>query len=288
MNHNELLDKRKVRQVFRNVQKHQHLEGLIRRFSSNKEDIRFKALNQVDLTSCRNVLELGCAFGAFTESLKGRLHPEATIRGIDIIEEYQPFFLEACRRSGYSGEFSTSGVQSIRKYPQATFDLILCSYALYFFVEMIPAIARILKQNGVFITITHDQSNMQELIHITRKTLTEHDLLSKSQLLPIEVILRQFSSENGEKLLEPFFGHVQKIDFRNDLIFQPCDIFFFIDYYQFKSPFFLAGTGIKKKNIVHKLLNKLQDIGAECNRITMNKDDSIFICSKPRLSKDNL
>ncbi|HOQ41640.1 MAG TPA: hypothetical protein PK178_05770, partial [Smithellaceae bacterium] len=88
-------DKKKIRQVFRNVQKHRQIEGLIRQFSSNKEDIRLMALDQVDLTSCRNVLEMGCAFGAFTEALKGRLHPDAAITGMDIIAEYEPFFLEA-------------------------------------------------------------------------------------------------------------------------------------------------------------------------------------------------
>jgi ubiquinone/menaquinone biosynthesis C-methylase UbiE len=283
----ELLDKKKVRQVFRNVQNHRHIEGLIRRFSSNKEDIRLTALNEVVLSSCRNILELGCAFGAFTEALKGRLHPEATITGMDIIGEYEPFFLEACQRSGYSGKFSAAGVQAIKKCPPASFDLIICSYALYFFVEIIPEIARVLKKDGIFITITHDQCNMQELIHITRKTLKEHRLLQKNQLLPIEVIIRQFSAENGKKLLGPFFGCIRKFDFKNSLVFQPWDIFFFIDYYQFKSPFFLAGTGIQKKSIVHKLLNKLQDIGAECNVIAMCKDDAVFICSQPRFSKEN-
>jgi ubiquinone/menaquinone biosynthesis C-methylase UbiE len=282
----DFLDKKKVRQVFRNVQNHQHIEGLIRQFSSNKEDIRLTALNEVDLSSCRNVLELGCAFGAFTEALKGRLHPEAIITGMDIIAEYEPFFLESCKRSGYSGIFSATGVQAIKKCPPVSFDLIICSYALYFFVEMIPEIARVLKKDGTFITITHDQCNMQELIHITRKTLKEHRLLLKNQLLPIEVIIRQFSAENGRKLLNPFFGDIRKFDFKNSLIFQPWDIFFFIDYYQFKSPFFLAGTGIQKISIVNKLLNKLQDIGAECKVITMCKDDTIFICSNPRFSKE--
>ena len=282
----DFLDKKKVRQVFRNVQDHQHIEGLIRQFSSNKEDIRLTALNEVDLSSCRNVLELGCAFGAFTEALKGRLHPEAIITGMDIIAEYEPFFLESCKRSGYSGIFSSTGVQAIKKCPPVSFDLIICSYALYFFVEIIPEIARVLKKDGTFITITHDQCNMQELIHVTRKTLKDHHLLLKNQLLPIEVIIRQFSAENGRKLLNPFFGDIRKFDFKNSLIFQPWDIFFFIDYYQFKSPFFLAGTGIQKKSIVNKLLNQLQDIGAECKVITMCKDDAIFICSKPRLSKE--
>ncbi len=96
----EVLDKKKIRKVFRDVQKHLAIAQLIRRFSTNKEDIRKTALKQVDLTNCKNVLELGCAFGAFTEALKDKLHPEAKITGLDIIPEYKPFFLEACRRAG--------------------------------------------------------------------------------------------------------------------------------------------------------------------------------------------
>jgi ubiquinone/menaquinone biosynthesis C-methylase UbiE len=282
----DFLDKKKIRQVFRNVQKHQHIEALIRQFSSNKEDIRLTALNQVDLSSCRNILELGCAFGAFTEALKGRLHRKATITGLDIVAEYEPFFLDACGRAGYSGTFSSAGVHTIKKYPAASFDLIICSFALYFFVEMIPEISRILKKDGTFIAITHDQCNMQELIHITRNTLKEHNLLANNRLLPIEVIIQQFSAENGEKLLRPSFGQIRKVDFKNSLVFQPWDIYFFIDYYQFKSPFFLVGTGAHKKNIVDKLLHKLQDIGAESKSITMCKDDAIFIGSQPLESKD--
>ncbi len=284
----DLLDKKKIRQVFRNVQKHQHIETLIRQFSSNKEDIRLNALNQVDLSDCRNVLELGCAFGAFTEALKGRLHGEATITGMDIIAEYEPFFLEACKRAGYRGSFSSSGVHQIKKCPPASFDLIICSFALYFFVDIIPEISRVLKKDGTFITITHDQCNMQALITITRNTLEEYQLLLNNQLLPIEVIIRQFSAENGETLLCPFFGQILKFDFKNSLIFQPWDIYFFMDYYQFKSPFFLAGTGVHKKNIVEKLLHKLQDIGAVSKVITMCKDDAIFICSQPHFSKETL
>jgi ubiquinone/menaquinone biosynthesis C-methylase UbiE len=282
----DFLDKKKIRQVFRNVQKHRQIEALIRQFSSNKEDIRLTALNQIDLSDCRDVLELGCAFGAFTEALKGRLHPQAAITGLDIVAEYEPFFLEACKRAGYSGTFLSTGVHTIKKYPAASFDLIICSFALYFFVEMIPEIARVLKKDGTFITITHDPCNMQELIHITRRTLKEHHLIADNHLLPIEVIIQQFSAENGAKILRPFFGRIRKSNFKNSLVFQPWDIYFFIDYYQFKSPFFLVGTNAEKKNIVNKLLHKLQDIGAVSKVITMCKDDAIFICSLPQVEKE--
>lgn len=273
-------DKKKIRQVYRQVLKHRRIEKLIRQFSSNKEDIRIKALSQVNLSECRKVLELGCAFGAFTEALKGRLHPQAAITGLDIVSEYEPFFLEACMRAGYRGTFSSSGVHTIKRIPSGSFDLIICSFALYFFIEMIPQIARILKKGGFFVAITHDECNMEELITITRTTLEEHQLLAKNQLLPVELILRQFSADNGEILLRPYFSEIRKIDFKNSLIFQPWEIDFFIDYYQFKSPFFLTGTGADKKNIVEKLMHKLQDIGAESKTITMCKDDAIFICTK--------
>ncbi len=282
----DFLDKKKIRQVFRNVQRHQRIEQLIRQFSSNKEDIRIMALNRADVSSCRRVLELGCAFGAFTEALKGRLHPDAFITGLDMIAEYEPFFLAACGRAGYSGTFSSAGVEAIKKYPPASFDLIICSYALYFFVHMIPEIARILKNDGRFITITHDECNMQELIHITRATLREHHLLDEGRLLPIEVVIRQFSAANGKDLLHPHFGDVRQFDFQNALIFQPWEIYFFVDYYQFKSPLFLSGTGVHKKKMVDKMLHKLQDTGAGRKVISMCKDDAIFICANPVSRKD--
>ncbi|PKN65813.1 MAG: hypothetical protein CVU52_10915, partial [Deltaproteobacteria bacterium HGW-Deltaproteobacteria-10] len=164
----ELLDNKKIRQVFRKVQKHLLIEQLIRQFSINKEDIRKTALTRTDLSCCKNVLELGCAFGSFTESLKDRLHPAAEITGWDIVPECKPFFLNACKNAGYAGTFSSSGINRIKKQPSHSFDLVICSFALYFFANMIPEIARVLKKDGKFITITHYQSNMRELIELTR------------------------------------------------------------------------------------------------------------------------
>jgi SAM-dependent methyltransferase len=282
----EVLDKKKIRQVFRNVQKHRRIEQLIRKFSSNKDDIRITALNQVDLTHCQNVLELGCAFGSFTEALKDRLYPEAKITGLDIVPEYEPFFLEACKRAGYDGNFFSTGVNPIKKYSTGTFDLVICSFALYFFVEMIPNIARILKKDGIFITITHDQCNMQELIALTKTILKKNKLLSGNELLPIEIILRQFSAENGTALLSPYFRRIQQIDFNNSLIFKAQETEFFLEYYQFKKPFFLTGTNTLKNDIFNQLRLELQKIALNSKTIKMCKDDRIFICLEPLSLKE--
>jgi ubiquinone/menaquinone biosynthesis C-methylase UbiE len=277
----EVLDKKKIRKVFRDVQKHLSIAQLIRRFSTNKEDIRKTALDQADLSNCQNALELGCAFGAFTEALKDKLHPEAKITGIDIIPEYKPFFLEACRRATYSGFFSSSGIDKIKKFPAGSFDLVICSYALYFFSDMIPEIARILKKDGLFITITHSQADMREIVVIVKNILQQNNSLNEKQSLPIEIIFEQFSAENGEKLLHPFFGRIQKIDFKNTLVFQPQEIDRFLDYFQFKKSFFLSGTDAHNKTIINQLMRTLQDSAMKNNLVTMCKDDKIFICSHP-------
>jgi SAM-dependent methyltransferase len=278
---NAFLHKKKIHQVFRKVRQHRLIEQIIRRFSSNKNDIRIAALNRVDLSSCHKILEPGCAFGAFTEALKGRLHPDAQITGLDIVPEYETFFLDACNRAGYSGAFSPFGVNAIKNYPAKTFDLVICSFALYFFIGIIPDIARVLKEGGIFITITHSCRNMQELIALTRTILKKNNLLAENELLPIEIILRQFSAENGSNLLSPHFQKVESISFNNSLIFQAWEIGSLMEYYRFKRPFFLTGTNVHKKDILHQLFSELKNMAAADEAITMCKDDTIFICSQP-------
>jgi len=282
----EVLDKKKIRKVFRDVQKHLAIAQLIRRFSTNKDDIRKTALNQADLSNYQNVLELGCAFGAFTEALKEKLHPEARITGIDIIPEYKPFFLEACRRAGYSGIFSSTGIDKIKKYPTGSFDLVICSYALYFFPNMIPEISRVLKKDGIFITITHSQEDMREIVSIVKNILQQNNSLDDKQSLPIEIIFDQFSAENGKALLHPFFSRIQEIEFKNSLVFQPQEIGSFIDYFQFKKSFFLTGTEAHNKTIINQLMRELQDAAMKNNLVIMCKDDKIFICSHPLISEE--
>jgi hypothetical protein len=146
---------------------------------------------------------------------------------------------------------------------------------------MIPEIARVLKKGGRFITITHYQSNMQELIVIIRKILEQNKLLPDNKPLPIEVIINQFSAENGRELLKKNFGRINTIDFTNRLIFQSPEINFFIEYFHFKSPFFLIGTKTGSTIIIDQLIRELQEIAAAKKVIDMCKDDRIFICSEP-------
>ena len=165
--------------------------------------------------------------------------------------------------------------------------IFLCSFALYFFVDILPDIARILTPDGRLIAITHASGNMRELIGAIRNILKARRIIEPDNLLPIEQILKAFSAENGAALLAPHFGGIQQIDFPNTLVFPPRDIGAFVDYYRFKRPFFLAGTEPCADIIIPDLTQLLADMAARSQTISMCKDDAIFICSQPYPRKES-
>ena len=127
---------------------------------------------------------------------------------------------------------------------------------------------------------------MQELVNVAKKILKQNNLLGEKQSLPIEILVDRFSAENGDKFLQPFFGEIQAIDYKNKLIFQPQEIDYFLEYFQFKKSFFLVGTNTYKKNIVDQLVRELKEAAIKEKNISMCKNDKIFIASQPLISKE--
>ena len=279
------MGKTNVVEVFLDVEAHRLTADIIRKFSTNKEDIRDLALDGLNLKACKAILDLGCGFGFFTQALKNRVHPEAFVRGIDIIEAYEPLFLRSCKDAGLHGAFSSEGVHRIQKLEDGQFDLILCSYALYFFPEIIPDISRLLTGEGLFITITHSSENMADLIDAAKEALKEKKMFS-GDTLPIEGIIRRFSSENGLQLLSPWFGGIRSVEYPNNLVFLPDDLPRIVEYFRFKSPFFLSGTAYSSETVTRLLRGYLEKVFLARNQFTISKDDTIFIAEKPLRKKE--
>lgn len=278
---NEISEQRQIEKVFRDVHEHQRVARIIQRFSTNKGNVLRTALDGLELGNCRRILDLGCAFGAFTENLKGRVAADATATGVDIIAAYEPLYLAACDRAGIRGEFFSSGSHILETFPTRSLDLVLCSYALYFFPEVIPDVARLLGTDGVFAVITHYRRNTGELIDLTKRILETKGLLQEPHL-PLEIITGRFSSDNGEILLKPWFGRVCVTDFYNELVFSREDTEYLLEYFRFKSPLYLTDVGFDAETVVPMILENLARVSCEGNGMTISKDDRIFICSLPR------
>jgi len=273
-----------VIEVFSQVEVHRRIAEMIQRHSTNPEDIRAAALDMLALEDVREILELGCGFGSFAETLKGRIHPKAVLTGLDIIPAYEKPFLESCGRSVIACRFISSSVTRIETFADASYDLVLCSYALYFFPHVISQIARILKPTGAFVAITHDRKNMGELIEIIKGILSKNDLLTEAHL-PVEKIMSRFCADNGQMLLQPWFDSIRIMDYRNALIFPPGDVAHILDYFRFKSPLFLTGTHYQTDKIISLLTWELKRSSLRRQGLTMFKDDRIFICEAPRRNR---
>jgi len=275
----------RIVEVYGNIPRHQHIAELIRKRSTNKDDIRDVALEEINFKAISSILDLGCGFGFFTEALAGKISPRTTITGVDLIPGHEPLFLQACRHAGVQGHFIPGHASLIATFEDRSYDLVVCSYALYFFPEIVPHIARILKPGGLFVTITHDSRNMGDLFECIKKIMDRH-YARKKFLLPVEKVIRQFSAENGAAVLRSWFGQVDTIDYPNTLVYPLSDLHEIIDYFHFKSPFFLVGTQIEKADIVDHLPELLRQHSPHKNGVVISKNDRIFICAEPKANME--
>ncbi|MFA5180622.1 MAG: class I SAM-dependent methyltransferase [Syntrophales bacterium] len=273
---------RQVTEVFIGVEAHQETAALIRSHSTNQRDIREVALANIDLQQCRRILDVGCGFGFFSEALRNKVSPTAHLTGLDMIPAYEPLFLEVCKRIGLQGRFLAAPVSHVHTLPDGSWDLVLCSYALYFFPEIISRIARLLTPEGIFVTITHAVDNMGELIAAARIALRKKGCLLDRERLPIEEIIGRFCAENGHDLLSPWFARIDAADYPNALIFKPAEVSLLLSYFHFKSPFFLTGIDLDRAGILNAIATHLTDVSQSQQGFTISKDDRIFICRQPR------
>lgn len=286
MSKNNLYSIEDIRKAYDAVQNHVGVRQLITRYSVNREDIRDRALSGLDLTGVESVLDLGCAYGFFAEKLAGRLQESASIEGIDLIDKAnRELFLNAVDLMGYRGRFTVGSADLIKNMAGNSFDLVAASYSLYFFPHLIGEIARILRPTGVFITITHSEFSLREVIRLIPRCIQSIGLEAPGEPI-IRRLLHVFSLENGEKLLKGHFGRIEKIVFKNALSFPRDNVDDCIDYLE------------KKKNLLFKeifdtdpqrveealssLYRDIRESTRERGTVVITKDDCIFRCFEPQ------
>lgn len=254
---------------------------IIARRSTNRFDIREQALAHLPLRDCQVILEIGCGFGYFTRALKGKVHSGARILGIDTCSSYKNKFLASATQAGLTAEFRSVDVAALDRFPVQRYDLIISSYAMYFFPEAVPIIARLLKKSGIFVAITHAVPHMEELGEIMKQCLFEK---SGKQVyrLPEEDLFERFSDQNAKKLLEPWFGTVSEIIHRNSLKFDQESFGDLIHYIRFKRPFFLAEDLTAQQELMDRFEQCLIQLLGNDREFTITKNDVIYIGENPQ------
>ena len=207
-----------IRKTYEVVPDHQFTRDVITNYSTNQSDVRDVALGGLDLKNSFKVLELGCGYGHFTERLAGRLADGAHITGMDLLEGNRAGFMAAVERAGYQGAFIRSGAEMIREFETRSFDLVIASYSLYFFPGLISEIARVLRSEGIFITITHSRFSLKEITRLIPHSLRTIGL-TPPKVISINRLFHAFSQEQGRRKLAPYFRAIEMIRYPNAMVF---------------------------------------------------------------------
>lgn len=257
---------------------------VIKSYSSNKNDIRDVALEGLDLHSMKRVLELGCGYGFFAEKLQKRIHDDAVIIGIDMVENNREPFIHSVASIGYRGEFIAGNASMITQMNRSSFDLIIASYSLYFFPHLIQEISRVLRPDDLFIAITHSKYTLKELTAFIVQCLDDvgvkrHDEITFNKLF------ESFSSEDGGDALREYFSSVERIIYPNRLIFLRQNIDDCLFYIQKKRRLIYKEALERQPQRIDEIERCVETaIRREADTrgsIEFNKDDAVFRCRAP-------
>jgi len=273
-----------IRNTYEPIEDHRHTRHIIQEYAMNVLDIRGVALEGLDLSSVHRVLDLGCGYGFFTEKLSQRLHADAYIEGLDVIDRNnKETFEDTIDAIGYDGRFMQGSADLIKAMGDGSYDLVIASYSLYFFPHLIPDISRILRPQGIFLTVTHSKYSLQEITRFIPSCMQMIGLAPPDEVMIVR-LLSAFSSEEGYAMLAPFFTRVEQIDYKNDLLFPFDRVDDCINYLDKKKHLIF-------KDVTEKYPHRIEDMLSCFNRIVfeyasvngeviITKDDAVFRCFK--------
>lgn len=254
-------------QSFADVRAHEDVGAIIRRHSTNRADIRALAADPVDLANVRRILDLGCGFGFMSAFLAGRAPGIVEFTGVDVCAENRAAYIAAVTATGHRADFHARDAGRPLPWADDSFDLILCSYSLYFFPEALEEIARLLTTRGEVIVLVHGATSFEGLLRAAGLT---------SQGTALRRLIRRICAENGAALLGRCFAQVTRADYPNALRFEREDRDDLRAYVRFKLPL-LAADGCAPEEIVRAVEAHLMETGL----VVIEKDDACFWCREP-------
>jgi len=253
---------------------HEAVSHIIRRYSTNRADVRNEALQDIDLTGVARLLDLGCGFGFMVDALAGNIPPDAEIVGVDMHPKNGEVFLSRAEAVAGSARFVCRTLESHLDFPRQSFDAVIASYSLYFFPGVIPEVARVLKPDGLFLSLTHSESQFEYLLDAVG-FVPEHS--------EFRSVLLEFSAENGGAKLAEHFAVVESRPYRNQLVFRSEDLDDYLALLRFKLPSLMPALAFDPDQAA-KLMDRARDLLLSSDCVTIEKDDTAFISREPHRS----
>ena len=267
------------------VKVHQRIGKIILEQSTNPNPLSSIVYKGISFVDKIKVADIGCGYGRCINYLNEIVPKDSEYIGIDPLESNRNTFLNYTKIAGFNGKYICGNADRISEFPDNYFDLILCNFSLYFFIDTLPTIVKKLKPDGLFITITHSTNSLKELLNDLQIVLNiDHN--STWDELGSEQVLDNFNAENGLELLQPYFNDIEKIEYRNTLEFNNDDIDKLFDLLEFKKTSLIRHNDyadfIKTKEFDERLRKTIITKISKIGKYVLNKDDAIFRCRIPK------
>ena len=271
--------------TFGRVKLHQRIGNIILECSTNPNPLGSIVYNGISFTDKIKIADIGCGYGRCINHLSELVPNDSEYIGIDPLESNRDTFLNYTKTVGLNGKYICGNAEQIAEFHDDYFDLILCNFSLYFFIDTLPIIAKKLKPDGLFITITHSINSLKELL-VDLQTALNLKYKPTWNELGSEQVLDNFNAENGLDLLQPHFKEVENIDYHNSLEFYNNDIDKLFNLLDFKKTTLIHNNDyadfIKTKEFDERLRNTIEAKINKFGKYILNKNDAIFRCRIPK------
>jgi ubiquinone/menaquinone biosynthesis C-methylase UbiE len=234
-------------------------------------DVRAALLDGLDLSHTSAVLDLGCGFGFMAEALARRVAPNARVVGVDACPANEAPYLARVAAAGRAGQFVCRRIQRRLAWPDRSFDLVVASYALYFFPEVLPEVARVLAPQGMLLAVTHTEASSHDLADVLGLRESDSRLLAG---------VRDFSAESGTPRLAQWFQDVERIAYPNALVFDAAHQDELLAYLRFKL-LLVAPQAALAGELAEALAHAAEVLACQ-GRVVLEKSDVAFRCTRPR------
>ncbi len=181
--------------------------SLHRRYSTNRQGFGSWIVSHYRIENGMSVLELGCGTGdmwAGQDELIGRC-------GRLILSDLSEGMLAQAKKTLENQKgvaYRTVDIQSI-PYADASFDIVIANMMLYHVPDRRKALAevrRVLRNNGTFYCATYGENGMMEYLC---GLFEQYGVKNHPN--------HQFTLQNGEAQLSPFFSDIRRYDYHDAL-----------------------------------------------------------------------
>lgn len=219
-----LLDPKRLKRQYANDRLTRDIVAMREKFTIPRIDFPQWALNSLLWRGDETVLDIGCGYGQFYDSLREYV-PNVDYHGMDLFPH-----MMSTHPAQDSGRL-TVGDAVVLPYASATFDVVMANNMLYHIQDIDAAISeirRVMKPDGVLMATTQSVQSMPELRVLLRRAVIILTQQPPSAVRPPLTASDLFGLENGTRMLARHFYAVCRAEIPSTMIFTTPEPF--IDY----------------------------------------------------------